>query len=615
MQIPMAQLRTEGLNNNVASQLIINDFSMTVATANGTGSQTSNLVLLRTLFNIGIPVAGKNLFPSNIQGLPTWYTIRLSKDGYIGRRESNEVLVCMNPATAADDMAKMQPGGVIIHDSAISPAALKEGVSYLALPVKELVKSFDVPTALRSYVGNMAYVGAIAWLIELPLDEIEKSLSGQLLGKDKAIQLNMGVIKTAHEFCDANFEHNCPYRAMPMTGHNEGRILIDGNEAAALGGVFGGANLVSWYPITPSSSLAESMAAALPKYRMDPDSGKPTFAVVQAEDEIAAIGMAIGAGWAGARGMTATSGPGISLMSEFIGLAFFAEIPAVVWDIQRMGPSTGLPTRTSQGDILSAYTLGHGDTRHIVLFPSSPKECFEFGYKAFDIAEKFQTPLFVLSDLDLGMNLWISDPFEYPSEDLNRGKILSSEEVDSLGSDWGRYKDIDGDGVGYRTVPGTPSKWAGYFTRGTGHDENSRYSEEPDDWESNLERIKRKFNSSRKEIPGPVIQTMPDAAVGLISIGSNDPAVEEARDRLKADGLFTDYLRIRALPISHESKQFIANHAVTIVIENNADGQLHGILSLEAIEHGSRMISACKCNGLPLTARWISSEVKRITSQ
>ncbi len=611
----MAQMRTETQRQGAVTEQVVNDFALTVATANGTGSQTSNLVLLRTLFNIGIPVAGKNLFPSNIQGMPTWYTIRLSKDGYLARREGNEILICMNPATAAEDMAEMEEGGIVIYDELITPAAVKEGVVYHALPVKELVKPFNVPTALRSYVGNMAYVGAIAWLIDLSIDEIRKSLTGQLRGKEKAIELNLGVIEAAFEYCEVNYEHTCLYRVRPMSGHNEGRILIDGNEAAALGAVFGGVNLVSWYPITPSSSLAESLAAALPKYRMDPDTNKPTFAVLQAEDEIAAVGMAIGAGWAGARGMTATSGPGISLMSEFVGLAYFAEIPAVIWDIQRMGPSTGLPTRTSQGDVLSAYTLGHGDTHHVVLLPGSPKECFEFGHLAFDIAESFQIPVFVLSDLDLGMNLWISDPFEYPAEEVNRGKILNSAEVDALASEWGRYKDVDGDGVGYRTVPGTPSKWAGYFTRGTGHDENSRYSEDPDVWEANLERIKRKFNASRDAVPCPIIETIPGADIGLISIGSNDPAVEEARDRLQLEGLETDYLRIRALPINGKILDFIAGHAINIVIENNADGQLYSILSLELGNINSKLVSVCRCNGLPLTARWITSEVTSIAAR
>ncbi len=611
----MAHLRTETQFTAAVSEQVINDFALTVATANGTGSQTSNLVLLRTLFNIGVPVAGKNLFPSNIQGLPTWYTIRLSKDGYLARREGSEILICMNFATAAEDMAEMEEGGIVVYDESITPAAIKEGVIYHALPVKELVKPFNVPAALRAYVGNMAYVGAIAWLIDLPLDEIRKSLSRQLKGKEKAIELNLGVIQAAFEYCEVNHVHACPYRVRPMSGYNEGRILVDGNEAAALGGVFGGVNLVSWYPITPSSSLAESLAAALPKYRMDPDTNKPTFAVVQAEDEIAAVGMAIGAGWAGARGMTATSGPGISLMSEFVGLAYFAEIPAVIWDIQRMGPSTGLPTRTSQGDVLSAYTLGHGDTHHVVLFPGSPKECFEFGHLAFEIAERFQIPVFVLSDLDLGMNLWISDPFEYPAEEINRGKILNSAEVDALGSEWGRYKDVDGDGVGYRTVPGTPSKWAGYFTRGSGHDENSRYSEDPQVWEANLARIRRKFNASRDAVPFPIIDAPLGADIGLISMGSNDPAVEEARDRLRLEGLETDYLRIRALPINGKVLDFIADHTINIVIENNADGQLHSILSLELGDIKSKLISVCRCNGLPLTARWITSEVAGIASR
>lgn len=610
----MEELRTAARTDGAAVQTIANDFSLTIATANGTGSQTSNLVLLRTLFNMGIPITGKNLFPSNIQGLPTWYTIRLSKEGYVARREDTEILVCMNPATAAEDMAGMGEGGIIVHDAAITPAAVDPEVSYYPLPVRDLVKPFNVPASLRAYVGNMAYVGAIAWLINLPLQEIRTSLSGQLKGKDRAIQLNMGVIEAAFEHCRSEFDHACPYRAEYMKGHNEGRILIDGNQAAALGGVFGGANLVSWYPITPSSSLAESMASALPRYRLDPTTGKATFAILQAEDEIAAIGMAVGAGWAGARAMTATSGPGISLMSEFVGLAYFAEIPVVIWDVQRMGPSTGLPTRTSQGDILSAYTLGHGDSKHVVLLPATPKECFEFGHEAFNIAEKLQIPVFVLSDLDLGMNLWISDPFEYPQTPMDRGKVLSGEEVEELASEWGRYKDVDGDGVGYRTIPGTPSKWAGYFTRGTGHDESSQYSEDPDVWEANLARIRRKFETARSVVPEPVVHALPGAKIGLISMGSNDPAVEEARDRLRAEGFLTDYLRLRALPANETVTDFIENHESVLVIENNADGQLHSILSWDAPTAAAKIVSVSRCNGMPLTARWITDEVSRLAN-
>ncbi len=608
----MVQVPTLAPDTYTPVDKVVNDFSFTVATPNGTGSQTSNLVLLRTLFNMGIPVTGKNIFPSNIQGLPTWYSIRLSQDGYLARREGTEIVVCMNPATAVEDMEGMEAGGVILHDEAIPVAVRRDDVHYYAMPIKDLMKPFKVPPALRAYVSNMVYVGALAWLLDIPLAEIRKAVENQLPGKAKAIQLNMDVIETAYAWCEQAYENQVPYRVAYVSGYNEGKILVEGNTAAALGCVFGGVNLVSWYPITPSSSVADALNAALPRYRLDPETGKPTFAIIQAEDELAAIGMAIGASWTGARGMTATSGPGISLMSEFIGLAYFAEIPVVVWDIQRMGPSTGLPTRTSQGDIMSAYTLSHGDSRHVLLFPASPQECFEFGHTAFDLADQLQTPVLVLSDLDLGMNLWISEPFAYPDTPINRGKRLAAAELDALAAEWGRYKDPDGDGIGYRSVPGTPSRWAGYFTRGTGHDEYSRYTEDPDKWEENLARIQRKFETARDQVPGPVVEQDNGARIGLISVGSNHPAVMEARDRLRQEGLDTDYMRLRALPINQEVRNYIRNHERCLVIENNADGQLHDILRLEVDVPGTQLVSACRCNGLALTARWIVDQVKQI---
>ena len=597
------------------SDRIVNDFSLTVATANGTGSQTSNLVLMHALFNMGIPVTGKNIFPSNIQGLPTWYSIRVSNEGFLARRELNEITVCMNPATAVEDMATMQPGGYILHDSAIPVAVRRDDVTYIELPVKSLVAPFKVPTALRAYVSNQIYVGALAWLLELPMEEIHRALQQQLKGKDSAIQLNLEVAQAGFDHCNETYENLAPWRVAPMAGFNENRILIEGNTAAALGAVFGGVSLVSWYPITPSSSLAEAAADALPRYRLDPDTGKPTFAVIQAEDELAAIGMAIGAGWAGARGMTTTSGPGISLMAEFIGLAYFAEIPVVVWDVQRMGPSTGLPTRTSQGDILSAYTLSHGDTRHVVLFPASPKECFEFGWRAHDLADQLQTPVLVLTDLDLGMNLWISELLEYPDEPINRGKVLDAEQLDELAAEWGRYRDVDGDGIAYRTIPGTPSNWAGYFTRGTGHDEKSQYSEKPDVWEHNLQRVQRKLETARSLVPPPDIVRDAGARIGLISLGSNHPAVQEARVRLAENGIPTDYLRVRALRINQTIRDFINDHEVAVVIENNADGQLHGILKLETDVPDCQLVSSRRCNGLALSARWITEQITTIAQR
>ncbi|MCB0114197.1 MAG: 2-oxoacid:acceptor oxidoreductase subunit alpha, partial [Caldilineaceae bacterium] len=508
---------------------VVNDFAINVATVNGSGSQTSNGILIRTLFKMGIPVNGKNLFPSNIQGLPTWYIIRLSKDGFLARRETTEVMVCMNARTVAEDMESVAPGGIILYDDSLPIANHRKDVTYYPMPVKDLVKAADLPFNLRDYVANMVYVGALAYLLDMDMVEIEDALKWNFGGKPKPIALNMDMVNRAYEWSKENLTKVDPYRVERMTGFNEGKILVDGNTAAALGALFGGVTVTAWYPITPSSSLAETISQYGPKLRTDPDTGKATYAVIQAEDELAAAGMVIGAGWAGARAMTATSGPGISLMSEFAGLAYFAEIPSVIWDIQRMGPSTGLPTRTGQGDILSAYYASHGDTRHVVLLPSTPTECFEFANTAFDLAEQLQTLVFVLSDLDLGMNMHICDQFEYPEQPLNRGKVLTAEQLNELGGSWGRYKDVDGDGVPYRTLPGTKHNLAAYFTRGTGHNEYAVYSERPDDWEENLERLHRKFETARELVPAPEIDEHPNARVGLLGFGSNDAAIEEAR--------------------------------------------------------------------------------------
>ncbi len=410
----------------------VNDFNINVATVNGSGSQTSNSVLLRSLFKMGIPVTGKNLFPSNIQGLPTWYNVRLSKDGYLARRDGIEVVVCMNPATVAEDMAEVAESGIVLYDDSLPIAARRKDVIYIPMPVKELVKDADLPFNLRDYVANMVYVGYLACLLDMDMEEIKAALDWNFGGKRKPIEINLDMVMRGYNHAKDNVVNTQPYRVERMTGFNENKILVDGNTAAALGAIYNGVQFVSWYPITPSSSVADAINQYAPQLRKDPETGKATYAVIQAEDELAAIGMVIGASWAGARSMTATSGPGISLMAEFVGLAYFAEVPAVIWDIQRMGPSTGLPTRTSQGDILSTYYLSHGDTRHIILFPATPTECFEFAGTAFDLAERLQTPVFVLSDLDLGMNYWISDQFQYPEKPMDRGKVLSEADLVEL---------------------------------------------------------------------------------------------------------------------------------------------------------------------------------------
>ncbi|MEZ4707936.1 MAG: 2-oxoacid:acceptor oxidoreductase subunit alpha [Caldilineaceae bacterium] len=589
--------------------LIFNDFNINVATANGSGSQTSNNVLIRSLFKMGIPVTGKNFFPSNIQGLPTWYQIRLSKDGYLARRDGIEITICMNGATVAEDMETTISGGLILYDDALPIANHRKDVTYIGMPVKELVKQANLPSSLKDYVANFVYVGVAAYLLDIEMDEVHNALTWNFDGKAKPVQMNYQMAEAAYNWARENVENTQPYRVQRMSGFNEGKVLVDGNASAALGALFNGVNLVAWYPITPSSSLAEAINKYGPTLRKDPDTGKNTYAVVQAEDELAAIGMVIGGGWAGARAMTSTSGPGISLMAEFAGLAQFTEIPSVIWDIQRMGPSTGLPTRTCQSDIESAYYLSHGDSRHPLLFPSTPKECFEMAGMAFDLAERLQTLVFVLSDLDLGMNLWISEPFEYPETPMDRGKVLSADDLTELKGNWGRYVDVDGDGIPYRTVPGNKHRAAAYFARGTGHNEYAIYSERKEDWENNMIRLARKFDTARTLVPAPIVDDSPGARIGIITVGSNDEAVREARDRLQAADVETSYMRLRALPINAQVKEFVAAHDQVYVVENNFNGQLCTILRTEMPALATRLVSVSKCDGLPLSARWITDTI------
>lgn len=586
---------------------IVNDFSITVATVNGSGSQTANNTLIRAIHKMGIPTNGKNLFPSNIQGLPTWFTIRVSKDGYYARRERAEILVAMNKATSVEDIQKLESGGICLYPIDDPLPIKRDDVTFYPMPVNELVRKSGAEAKLKGYVANMVYVGALAFILGIELDEIESAVTFHFGGKKKPIDLNMGVVKAAYAWSQANLTKTDPFRVERMN-LTEGTFLIDGNTASALGAIFGGVQFVAWYPITPATSLADGLSEYLPRLRSEPD-GRRNYAIIQAEDELAAIGMVIGAGWAGARSMTSTSGPGISLMSEFAGFAYFAEIPAVIVDVQRMGPSTGLPTRVSQGDVLKIYYLGHGDCRHVCLLPSNPQECFDFGGLALDLAERLQTPVFVLSDLDLGMNLWPTPPFKYPEQRLDRGKVLSAEDLTKI-KNWRRYADVDGDGIGWRTLPGTNHPLAAYFTRGTGHDEAARYSERPEDWQANLERLARKHDYARTIVPPPVIDAVGGAEVGLISYGTNDPAVVEARDRLEKAGIKTSYLRLRALPLESTLIEFIKKHSRLYVIENNFDAQMHSLIQLHAPEYATRLIPIAKCDGLPLSARWITEAIQ-----
>jgi 2-oxoglutarate ferredoxin oxidoreductase subunit alpha len=576
---------------------------------NGSGSQTANLAILRAIFRMGIPVGGKNIFPSNIQGLPTWYTIRLSERGHAARSEGAEILVAINPATFADDLAALPRGGVCFHPDHLTPPVPRDDVVFYPMPIQRLVREKNPPKNLRDYIANMAYVGVVAQMLGIDLAAVRSALGSHFRGRASAVDLNMGMVQAAADWARDNLVKSDPYR-VERSDQTRGKILIDGNTAAALGAIYGGVSFAAWYPITPASSLAEALGEYLPQLRKDPATGKLTCAVVQAEDEMAAVGMAVGAAWAGARAMTSTSGPGLSLMAEFAGLAFFAEVPVVIWDIQRIGPSTGLPTRTSQGDILFARFLGHGDTKQVLLLPGTVGECFEFGWRAFDLAERLQTPILVMSDLDLGMNVWMSDPFDYPGAPFDRGKVLSAEDLDRIGS-FARYRDVDQDGITYRTLPGNSHPLAAYFNRGTGHDEKGSYSEKPEDWEGNLRRIWKKMETARGYMPRPVLHRGDSATAGVIAYGSADPAVQEARAMLSEEGLETDYLRLRAVPFTEEVEAFVRDHDRIYVVEMNFDGQMRQLLQLEYPDRATSLLSIAKVDGMPLTGRWLAENLRR----
>jgi 2-oxoglutarate ferredoxin oxidoreductase subunit alpha len=593
---------------------IVNDFSMTVGTKNGSGSQTSNVTLLRALFKMGIPVSGKNLFPSNIQGLPTWYTIRASKYGYTARRETHEIVVAMNDATFVEDFRKVAPGGAFYYADDLRFAMDREDIAIYPMPAKKLARESAAPASLRDYVANMVYVGVLAQMMDIEMDKIRAALDFHFSGREKPIRLNLDVIEAAAQWARENLTKRDPYVVRPMN-KTEGLIMADGNTAAALGAIYGGVQFLSWYPITPASSLAESVHSYIGELRDDPNNpDEKSYAIVQAEDELAAAGMAVGAGWGGLRAMTSTSGPGISLMTEFAGLAYYAEVPLVIWDVQRMGPSTGLPTRTSQGDISMVHSLGHGDTQNIMLLPGSASECFEFGWKAFDIAERLQTPVFVMSDLDLGMNQWMTTPFEYPDTEMDRGKVLWEKDLENWPHDkpWGRYLDVDKDGITYRTLPGNKHPRSAYFARGTGHDEYGRYTEKADDWERNMARLKRKFKTAVKYMPKPEARKMKDARVGIIGFGSTDAAILEARDRLMEGkkSIKTNYLRLRAIPFTKEVRKFIEDNKRVYVVEMNRDGQLHGLLQMAYPDLATKLFSVAKNDGLPLSARFVDEGIR-----
>ncbi|HSB66200.1 MAG TPA: 2-oxoacid:acceptor oxidoreductase subunit alpha [Anaerolineales bacterium] len=587
---------------------IINDFNITIATVNGSGSQTSNLTLMRALFRMGIPVSGKNIFPSNIQGLPTWYTIRVNEHSFLARCEEQEIVVAMNPATFAKDVEGLVQGGVLFYDDSLKIPISRQDLHLYSMPIKQMVRESEAPPNIRDYIANMVYVGIVACMLGIDMDQIYKALEFHFKGKPKPIELNWNMIKKAYDWAQANLQKTDPYRVKP-SNKTDGFIMADGNTAAALGALYGGLQFAAWYPITPATSLAETLNEYVPVFRKDPETGKNTCVVIQAEDELAAIGMVVGAGWSGLRAMTSTSGPGFSLMVEYMGLAYFAEVPVVVWDIQRIGPSTGLPTRTAQGDLQLAYHMGHGDVKHVILFPGSVTECFEFGWKAFDIAERLQTPVIVLSDLDFGMNQWMTYPFEYPDQPMDRGKVLWEDDLKQMTEKWGRYHDVDGDGIPYRTLPGNHLPNAAYFARGTGHDEYAQYSEDPQTWENNMLRLKRKIDGNLHLLPKPEIKYMDGAKISIISYGSTTSAVEEALVDLSEKGYKIDHLRIRSLPAAAELTEFVRAHSRNYVIELNRDGQLHQVLRLEIPDCSMKLISLSHLDGLALTAQWVVDQV------
>jgi 2-oxoglutarate/2-oxoacid ferredoxin oxidoreductase subunit alpha len=591
------------------TERIVNDFAIQVATVNGSGSQTANLVLLRSIFQMGVPVAGKNMFPSNIAGLPTWYTIRASANGYIGRKKEVDFLVAMNAETAKEDVMSLAPGAAVLYDEPLRLNELRKDLIFYPVPFDKLMQPITHDAKLRRLVRNMVYDGVLSRLLSIEMEQMEKALRKQLGKKQKAIDLNMGALKAGYDYAEANLPKQDPFVIAPMN-KTQGMILIEGNAAAAIGCMMAGVTFVAWYPITPSSSLCESLIDYLKKYRRDPESGKTTYAVIQAEDELAALGMVLGAGWVGARAMTSSAGPGISLMAEFTGLGYYAEIPAVVFDVQRCGPSTGLPTRTGQQDILSAAVLSHGDTKHPLLLPASVDECYSMAIDSFDLAEQLQTPVFVMTDLDLGMNTWMSKPFEYPTKTPNRGKRLDAPTLQRLG-EFGRYRDVDGDGIPYRTVPG--DGMPPYFTRGSGHNELAQYSERAEDYSKNLSRLARKFETARTLVPKAEVELKPNAKVGIIAYGTTHWAIVESRDQLRTEhALETSYLRLRAYPFTPEVFDFIDRCDRVYVVEQNRDSQMLSLLRMEANPAQiTKMRAIPQFAGLPIDGRTVTTELMK----
>jgi 2-oxoglutarate/2-oxoacid ferredoxin oxidoreductase subunit alpha len=591
----------------------INDFVAKFATVNGSGSASANGIFAKTLFRMGIPVSPKNIFPSNIQGLPTWYEVRVSEAGYLARRDGVDLMVAMNPQSYQDDLHEVVPGGWLLYDSTLPRVWPRDDIKLLGIPIAEMCAKKWRDPRQRQLLKNMAYVGALTALLDIDLEVLRATIADQLKGKEKLVAANMDAVMLGREYAARQFDCPLPIRVRPAQTA-KGKILTSGNYAAGLGALYAGATVCAWYPITPSTSLAEAFERNAQRLRVTKD-GRHLYGIVQAEDELAAIGIAIGAGWNGARAFTATSGPGISLMSEFLGLAYFAEVPVVLFNVQRGGPSTGMPTRTQQSDILACAYASHGDTKHVLLFPKDPAECFSLGAEAFDLAERLQTPVIVMSDLDIGMNEWVCDPLSWDDNRVHdRGKVLDADTLERFkeikGRDWGRYQDIDGDAIPYRTLPGThPSKGA-FFTRGTSHDENARYTEDGRIHARVIDRIRRKHDTAATLVPKPEL-TIRDKSgkTGLIYFGANVHAVHEGLDLLEREGVKVNALRLKAFPFAREVIAFCAQHERVFVVEQNRDAQMRSLLMTEADVPGAKLIPTLSYDGMPMTAAFVRGAV------
>jgi len=591
----------------------VNDFVVMFANVNGSGSASANELFARSILRMGVPVSPRNIFPSNIQGLPTWYEVRVNESGYQGRRGGVDLVVAMNPQTWAQDLKEIESGGYLFYDSSkpLPKSKFRDDVNVIGMPLTEICNATYSDPRQRQLFKNIIYVGALSALMEIDPNEIEKLFSEQYRGKEALLQSNVKALRLGREYAQQHL--SCPIGLRVKRANNVGsKIFVDGNTAAALGAVYGGATVCAWYPITPSSSLAEAFIKHCQKYRIDPATGRNRYAVIQSEDELASVGIAIGAGWNGARAFTCTSGPGISLMQEFIGLAYFAEIPVVLIDVQRGGPSTGMPTRTQQSDLLSCAYASHGDTRHVMLFPEDPTECFEFAAQAFDLAERLQTPVFLMTDLDIGMNTRLTDPFQWnDSRAYDRGKVMGYEDLEA-GKEFGRYLDVDGDGIPYRTYPGTHPTRGAYFTRGTTKDRYARYSEAGPDYVDNMQRLLRKFESAKQLMPKPLLKpAAKPARFGAIYYGSTSPAMAEAMDVLSVRGIHVNALRVRGFPFQDEIADFVASHPWVFVIEQNRDAQLKTLLINEARVNPSRLLSVLHYDGTPITARYIVEQISQ----